>query len=204
MALIDSLKFEAKSFVGRLLSPKIRSPKEKLVQIGCGTNLFDDFENLDFFQLKFWKVKHVQHDLRYRLPYNDNVFEGAFSEHVLEHFCYEDAKILLAEIYRVLGDGSFFRCAVPDLNLYVQNYIGKPADKEFDKFDSGCEAFNHLTQMWGHLSVWDEQALKKEMKEIGFDKVEAFRYRHGNDKRLIQDSESRKWETIYIEGVKNT
>ena len=133
----------------------------------------------------------------------DNTFEGAFSEHVLEHFYYEDAKFLLAEIYRVLDRGSFFRCAVPNLNLYVQPYIGKPVDKEFKKFSSGCEAFNHLTQMWGHLSVWDEQALKKEMRAVGFDKVETFEFSDGNDKRLIQDSESRRWETIYIEGVKN-
>jgi hypothetical protein len=94
MALIDSMKFEAKSFVGRLLSPKIRSPNAKPVLIGCATNLFDGFENLGFSQLKFWRVKHVQHDLRCRLPYNDHVFEGAFSEHVLEHFCYENAKNL--------------------------------------------------------------------------------------------------------------
>jgi predicted SAM-dependent methyltransferase len=203
MALIDSLKFEVKSFVGRLLSSQNRSPKANLVHIDCGTNLFEGFENLDFFQLKFWKVKHVQHDLRYRLPYKDSTFEGAFSEHVLEHFCFEDAKLLLTEIYRVLGNGGFFRCAVPDLNLYVQNYVEKPVDKEFEKFSSGCEAFNHLTQMWGHLSVWDEQALKKEMKAVGFDKVEVFGFGEGNDNRLIRDSESRRWETIYIEGVKN-
>ena len=53
------------------------------------------------------------------------------------------------------------------------------------------------------MSVWDEQALKKEMREVGFDNVEVFEFGDGNDKRLIQDSESRKWETIYIEGLKN-
>ena len=202
MSLIESFKFESKSFIGRLLSPKARIPKAKLVHIGCGTNLYQDFENLDFFQLKFWKVKYVQHDLRYRLPYRDNVFKGAFSEHVLEHFSYEHAKILLADIYRVLESGSFFRCAVPDLNLYVQNYIGKPVDKEFDKFISGCAALNYLSHGWGHLSLWDEKTLTKEMKETGFENVKAFCFGEGNDERLIKDSESRRWETIYIEGVK--
>jgi hypothetical protein len=74
MALIDFLKFETKSFFGRLLSPKIRSPKANLVHIGCGTNLFEGFENLDFYQLKFWKVKHVQLVLRYKLPYKGQYF----------------------------------------------------------------------------------------------------------------------------------
>ena len=46
-------------------------------------------------------------------------------------------------------------------------------------------------------------ALKKEMKAVGFDKVEVFGFGEGNDNRLIRDSESRRWETIYIEGVKN-
>jgi predicted SAM-dependent methyltransferase len=92
----------------------------------------------------------------------------------------------LAEIYRVLDRGSFFRCAVPNLNLYVQNYIEKPVDKEFKKFSSGCEAFNHLTQMWGNLSVWDEQALKKEMRAVGFDKVEIFEFSDGMIKDLFK------------------
>ena len=147
MELKDVLKFECKSLLGRIFSKKIRNPKKNLIHIGCGENIIKDFENLDFYHVRFWKARHVQHDLRYPLPYEDGVFEGAFSEHVLEHFYYEDAKFLLAEIYRVLDRGSFFRCAVPNLNVYVQPYIGKPVDKEFKKFSSGCEAFNHLAQM---------------------------------------------------------
>jgi ubiquinone/menaquinone biosynthesis C-methylase UbiE len=202
--LKDVLKFECKSLLGRIFSKKIRNPKKKLIHIGCGENIIKDFENLDFYHVRFWKARHVQHDLRYRLPYEDSVFEGAFSEHALEHLYLKDGRFLLKEIYRVLSKESFFRCVVPDLSLYVNNYMGNPPNKEFERYDSGCDAFNSLAHNWGHLTIWDESTLKKEISKAGFDEVKICRFGEGANPNLVQDLLSRRWESIYVEGLKKS
>jgi len=46
------LKFEVISFIGRIFSPKIRLSKNKYIQIGCGSYLKANFENIDFYPLK--------------------------------------------------------------------------------------------------------------------------------------------------------
>ena len=149
ISIRKSIQNEIISFLNRLFSPKIRKPRKNLVQVGCGQYRFENFENLDFYSssFSFWKKKKfVGHDFRFPLPYKDNVFEGAFSEHVLEHLYFDEAKKLLNEICRILKTGSIFRCTVPGLNLFVENYINQINNEYFLSFDYGCDAFRDITQ----------------------------------------------------------
>lgn len=200
-SLLGLAKFELKSRLARMLS-RSRVPRHKYIQLGCGPNLLPGFENLDFYSLRFWRAKYIGQDLRYPLPYPDQCFVGAYSEHTLEHLYPDPAMRLLNEIHRVLAPGAIFRCAVPDLEKYVDFYIGKDVDKEFQKFRSGCEAIWSLTQNWGHLSVWDYQMLKEKLLAAGFSNVEKRTYRTGSNPDLLVDLEARKWETLYIEATK--
>ena len=50
------LKFEVISFIGRIFSPKIRLSKNKYIQIGCGSNLKANFENIDFLVYFFGTI----------------------------------------------------------------------------------------------------------------------------------------------------
>ena len=73
------LKFEVISFIGRIFSPKIRLSKNKYIQIGCGSNLKANFENIDFYPLKLKDINiknKVSHDLRYPLSLKNNSFYG--------------------------------------------------------------------------------------------------------------------------------
>ena len=140
--LVSAIKFEIKGFVGRLFSRKCREPGCSLLHLGCGPNLFDGFENLDFFTMRFWKAKHIGQDLRYPLPYKAESFEGAFSEHTLEHLFVSDVKNLLREVHRVLKPGSIFRVIVPDLKQYVDFYNGNCPNTEFEKFANSCLYFH--------------------------------------------------------------
>ena len=91
--------------IKRFFSPKIRKPKNKYIHIGCGFHRFEEFDNLDFYNssFSFWKKKnYIPHDFKYKLPYEDNSFEGAFSGHTLEHLYFDESKFLLKEICRVL------------------------------------------------------------------------------------------------------
>jgi len=199
--LASALKFEIKSFIGRTISSKQRKPKFPLLHVGCGANVLDGFENVDFYALRFWRARHVGHDFRYPLPYGDATFEGVFSEHTLEHLPPSYARKLLSEMHRVLKPGSVARIAVPDLKKYVDYYKGDRSNPAFDKHDSGCEAIWSLTQNWGHLSCWDAEMLTSQMLEAGFNSPKEVSYLNGSDKRLLRDLADRRWETLYVEAT---
>ena len=200
-----SVQFSLISKIKRFFLPKIRIAKQKYINIGCGSYKFDEFENLDFYSssFSFWKKKnYIPHDFRYKLPFKDNSFEGAFSEHTLEHLYFDESKFLLSEICRVLKKSAIFRCTVPGLKIYIENYIEKKNDEYFSKFENGCDALRDLVHNWGHLSVWDEETLKREMLKSGFSKAKICEFGKGENKDLLKDLKERKLQTIYIEAKK--
>jgi predicted SAM-dependent methyltransferase len=194
------LLFELRSWIGRTFT-KARPAKNPYLHIGCGVNVQQGFENLD---VHFYRGARgvIGHDLRYPLPFPDGTFNGAYSEHALEHLYPDQAIRLLREIRRVLKPGAVFRCGVPDLEKYVNYYVGKPVDGEFAKFRSGCEAIWSLTQNWGHLSVWDAAMLTGTLREVGFASAQQATYREGHNPDLLLDQSERRWETLYVEAVR--
>ena len=196
------IKTNIVSFIGSIISPKIRKAKKKYIQIGCGSNLSENFENLDFFPLRFKQIfsyKHICHDFRKSLPYKSNIFEGAFSEHTLEHLYYDEAIDLLKEIKRILKPGFIFRCTVPDLEKYVDFYNNNLKDDFFDKFTYKAQAFFNLTQNYEHKSIWDYEILSKKMSEIGFKDIVKKKYKEGENLDLLLDLVHRRSGTLYIE-----
>ena len=197
MAIIAKIK--------RFFSPKIIKPKNKYIHIGCGFHRFENFDNLDFYNssFSFWKKKnYIPHDFRYRLPFADNVYDGAFSEHTIEHLYFNDSKFLFSEIYRVLKKSSIFRCTVPGLELYIENYREKKNDEYFSTFETGCDALRDLSNNWGHLNVWDKQTLKRELLNAGFSSVMICKFNEGENKELVKDLKDRAHMTIYLEAKK--
>ena len=190
------------SFIGGVLSPKIRKTQNKYIQLGCGSELKENFDNLDFYPMRFKEIgnfKHIYHDLRRPLPYENEKFEGAFSEHTLEHLYYDEALNLLKEIKRILKPGAIFRCTVPDLEKYIDFYNGNLSDNFFNKFSFKAQALYNLTQNYEHKSVWDYELLSKKITEVGFKDVCKKKYKDGENSNLLLDLESRRSETLYIE-----
>jgi predicted SAM-dependent methyltransferase len=205
--LRDLFVFELNSLIGRVFfdnKPKLQQ-NHNYLNLGCGDNVIDGFINADFFY-KTWKKtnqkKQWMLDLRYDLQCNDEVFDGVYSEHTLEHLTYESVENLLSELYRVLKKDSFIRITVPDCDKYVQFYHEKK-DKDFNNtFDSKCKAISNLTQNHGHLSVWCFDEMKDALVKAGFLKVKKMKFQESQDDYLKLDIEDRKWETLYIEARK--
>ena len=197
-SLKSTIKFELKSFIGRLFAPKRRKNKFPLINLGCGNIIIDGFENIDFYTTRFWKAKSIGHDLRYKFPYADNVFEGALCDNMLEHLHPSDGKNFLKEVCRILKPEAVLRVIVPDLQKYIDYYNGKNI-KELDIFGNGCNAIWNLTSNWTHLAVYDSNMLSLVLEQAGFKNISIKKYREGNDKRLLKDREGRDWEGLYIE-----
>ena len=192
--------------------PRRSTRWQKYLHVGCGTVLLNDFLNLDYYSPKLLIKKLFKmvpsskvfrgHDLRRPLPFGDNSFEGAFSEHTLEHIDPFNAANLLKEIHRVLKPDSYFRIVVPDLDRYLDFCNGKMPDKQFEKFAGGAESIWSLTQNWGHQSVWNSLTLGKYLEEAGFRDVKKVSFGKGSNPALIHDLKRRSWESLYMEARK--
>lgn len=158
------------SFIGRIFKKKIKN-KNLYLNVGCGENIIDNYDNLDFYSISnFLRKKIIMSDIRYPLPFYDNSYLGVFCSHTIEHLDYAHAKLLLNEIKRILKPNGIVRIAVPDLEKYVEFYLNKKPFGEKQKFNefynfyNGCEAIWFLTNYNYHLSLWDKEMLINELK----------------------------------------
>jgi predicted SAM-dependent methyltransferase len=87
------------------------------LNLGCGNAKLSDWINVDINP-----GADVITNLRNGLPFKDNTFQFIYSEHVLEHFSYTEAQMILRECYRVLSDQGVMRIAMPDLDYLVRKY----------------------------------------------------------------------------------
>ena len=206
--------FEVKSFVGRRLfskQPKILKNANNYLNLGCGDAYVDGFVNADFFSILRFVKKDMEKpdwmlDLRYPLNCPDNVWDGVFTEHTIEHLYPTQVYNLLTEIYRTMKENAVIRITVPDLkkciDFYSKNYsnINHLEFQKYYKF--GAEAIRDLTQNYFHRSVWDSELLIEVMKDIGFRDIQERKFKEGKNTFLCIEKEERKWGTLYIEGVK--
>ncbi len=202
--------FELRSFLGRNFfqeKPNLTKNNSNFLHLGCGNKKIENWVNADFFaDLKFWKLKKNRPDwmvdLRFPLNCDDNVWDGIFSEHTLEHLYPIDVLNLLTELYRTMKPGAWLRISVPDLKKYLDYYNKKQNERTFSQWSTGCEAIRALTQNFGHISVWDAELLGSLLEKAGFVKIEEVTFGQGTEQLLIHDKEERKWESLYMEAQK--
>jgi predicted SAM-dependent methyltransferase len=198
----EQLWVEFKSWIGRKFYPPSSKPTGKYLHFGCGPNVLPGFQNLDFYMFKRRHEPIALHDLRFPLPYADGSFEGAYSEHCIEHLYASQATRLFQDLHRVLKPGAILRISVPDLEKYVSFYKGEAVDSRYAIFSSGCEAIWFLTQNNGHVSVWDSRMLCAKLREAGFAESYPTDFRQGRNPDLLVDQEDRRWESLYVEAVR--
>jgi predicted SAM-dependent methyltransferase len=213
------LLFEINSFIGRhfFYNSTSRFPVEKsplLVDIGVGANYTDGWVHVDFYRprvckpryiVESWWPRHrrmseVETDLRYPLHCPDNVVDGVYSGHTLEHLWPNHAWQLLGEIFRILKPGCWLRIAVPDLRHAI-DYYNRINENPAYKFRA--EAIGDLTQNFGHHSVWDAELLTGALAMQGFDNIKEVEFgKTGTDTRLIKEEQVRESETLVMEALK--
>ena len=69
------------------------------------------------------KLKDILYlDATQDFPIEDNSFDYIFSEHMIEHITYNDAKRMISECFRILKPGGVIRISTPDLSFLVDLY----------------------------------------------------------------------------------
>lgn len=209
----NQLLFEVNSWIGRKFFKKrsriIPEKEPLLLDLGAGANYKDGWTHVDMYRnriRKFWKhypkrkKPDVETDLRYPLNCPDNIVDGVYSGHTLEHLYPNHAYKLLKEIFRILKPGCWLRINVPDLKRAIDFYNGKI---DIPSYKYRAEAIGNLTQNWGHHSIWDEELLSIALELQGFVNIKKVEFGiEGTDKRLIKEEEVRKHETLVMEAQK--
>ena len=195
-------------FRQKKLEKVIAKPTEKkYLNLGSGPRgiLNDSWINVDGF-----KDTNVQYlcDFTKKLPFKNEVFDGIFCEHVLEHFDYENGKKLLTECKRILKIGGTIRIIVPDGEKILESYFKEPnflLEYKHCKTIFPIEAINSwFYQRYEHQCIYDAGYLTDLMTKIGFSQSGKTTYLNlkYNDSEMVLDDSKYSWESLYVEGVK--
>lgn len=185
---------------------KVESAK---LHLGCGLRATPGWINIDAFDQAGVDVRW---DLRDPLPMESGVAKLIYSEHVLEHFEFDEANALIREMFRVLSAGGRVRLGVPDAELYVQAYVHR--DEAFfyglknignpvDSLDTPIKVINQMFRMGGHHRfVWDFETLSRQLRLAGFTCVGRWTSGQSSIPELCLDDPAHALETLYVEAEK--
>jgi predicted SAM-dependent methyltransferase len=127
--------------------------------------------------IKFAKRHNIEFANARRLPLPDSSVEVLYSSHMLEHLTPEVAGCVLKEAFRVLQSGGILRLAVPDLRLFVADYLDTgDADTLVYAMQHGYSAPDSLIRRLArafiaprhHQWMYDGASLSRLVEKYGF------------------------------------
>jgi predicted SAM-dependent methyltransferase len=149
---------------------------------------------------------NVPFDLRMGLPFPPNYLSFIYSEHVFEHFEYDQVLFLVSECYRTLKEGGMLSCCLPDASYYIRAYNENDLslfNERMYLYGSGhsgrfrMNLLNYIFYMYGHHKcMFDAESFMILVKDAGFRDVGIREF----DASL--DQETRRFESFYVECVK--
>ncbi len=193
------------------------------VQYGCGFSSPEKWRNFDasptlrFEKIpllgKFYKKNKIRFpdnvkygDILKGLPVADHSCQGVYCSHILEHLALEELRMALANTYRMLLPGGYFRFVLPDLEYYIKSYVNDPspdASLLFMKNTSlGITArprgLTGFIKEWlgnsRHLWMWDYKSLEQELNNIGFVDIRRAEYGDASDSMFSDIEDYERWE----------
>lgn len=184
--------------------PKLK-PKDNFLNLGAGPSRIEGWCNADLPRLHDLVLRRTSLPdwmLDATKPWKclDDIWDGIFCEHVLEHLTYSDAVKLLTEAHRTLKHGAWIRLVTPDLAIYVRNYASNGAVLPY--LGHPAIAMSNLTQSWGHVSVWDGDLTCEALRMAGFCEVAQTSFGIGRDQRIVKDQRERSVDSLYVEARK--
>ena len=180
-----------------------------LISVSAVGSLREDFKPGDFVLVDQFIDRTYKReksflglDLRRKLPFKDEIFEGCFTEHAIEHLHFLECMNLIKEIYRTLKYNSVLRLIVPDLKKYIDNYNGTNVNSSFDVFKIKSEGIWSIAQNYKHKSVWDFELIADLLNKVGFRDISLSQFNKSKNKDLIIDRQDREWNSLYVEAIK--
>jgi predicted SAM-dependent methyltransferase len=220
--LVDQVTSELRIATKRVLTARsvrrrLVSEKGTRINIGCGKNPIQGWINLDVVShpgVYFW-------DCRSGLPFSEDAVAAIYSEHFFEHLHLEsEARPFLRECLRCLQPAGVLRLVVPDAGEYVRAYnspwemladmrpLDRVADGWRDKwlgqvYQTRMQFLNAIfRQGYEHKYAYDAETLVLIMRQAGFADVIVQQFGTSQDPNMAPDSDERRTESLYVEGIK--
>jgi predicted SAM-dependent methyltransferase len=185
-----------------LLARTSRAARPRFLNLGSGPRglAASNWINVDAFPDT--NVHHLM-DFGRRFPFEDGSFDGIFSEHVLEHFTWEDGEHVLRECRRILAPGGFLRVIVPDASRIMRAYVDDPQSLISHRASSTClpiEAVNlYAYQRYEHQCLYDWYLMERTLAAAGFSEIAQRSFRNSANPVLAIDDAKYEWESLYVE-----
>ena len=191
----------------RAIDKYLKTPGVKYLNLGSGPRGLDKPEwlNIDGYQDK---NVHFLCDFNRAFPIPDQSLDGIFTEHVVEHFDYENGRKLLDTCFRMLKKGGIIRIIVPDGRKILKAYFEEPGKiLEYKKCDTThpIEAVNKwFYQRYEHQCIYDFAYMKGQLEEVGFTSIfeSAYLESKSGNTNLVLDDPKYSWESLYVEAIK--
>lgn len=161
----------------RLTKAYLAETAEPKLHIGCGANHLEGWLNTELCP----HGREIFLDATEAFPLPSNTFAFVYSEHMIEHIPYRQARAMVKECFRILRPGGVIRVVTPDLvflksllnsdltpfqNAYIDYSVQQYAIE--DGAGSGVHVFNHFMRAWGHQFIYDQPSLNRLVAEAGF------------------------------------
>jgi predicted SAM-dependent methyltransferase len=114
-------------------------------------------------------------------PFDNNIFEYVYSEHMIEHISFEAGTSMLRECFRVLKPGGIVRISTPDLAFLVNLYLNPDEQRNECYIRHATKAYipqaprllpgfviNNFVHSWGHRFIYDRMTLTVALEHAGF------------------------------------
>jgi predicted SAM-dependent methyltransferase len=191
----------------------------KKLQIGSGINHYEGWLNTDY---DAGIPGVLQMDATKFFPFEDNVFDFIFCQHMIEHISYQDGQFMLKECLRVLKPMGKVRISTPNLAMVCGLCTTAPNELQRSYMDwskatwvpdapkaSPAFVINNFFRNWGHQFIYDKVTLREAIERAGFQMVQDFALNESGDS-VFQNLENEQrlpkgfltFETITFEGTK--
>lgn len=161
----------------RLTNAYLAEATEPKLHIGCGANHLAGWLNTELCP----HGREIFLDATRVFPFPAGAFAFVYSEHMIEHIPYAQARTMVRECFRVLQPGGVIRLVTPNLaflatllerdltpfqNAYIDYSVRQYAIDE--GAGSGAHVVNHFMRAWGHQFIYDQRSLNRLVGEAGF------------------------------------
>ncbi len=196
-----------------------QSPK---LQIGSGGNPLPGWLNTDLYP----SADKPYLDASEPFPFEDELFDYVFCEHIIEHIAYRQGMGMLKECFRILKPSGRIRISTPNLQVYLdlfsseksvlqQRYLewicGNWLQRQKILSQNESLVLNLVMRGWDHQFIYDYKTLKDMLEGMGFSDItqkscgvsddENFRGLEGHGD-FIGNNEMNNFETLVLEAIK--
>jgi predicted SAM-dependent methyltransferase len=151
------------------------------LQIGAQSNSIAGWINVDILPKS---VDIIYMDATKRFPFPSDSIDYIYTEHMIEHISFSDAKLMLSECFRVMKKKGKIRISTPDLLFLISLYQQEktPVQREYIAFSvnrylrnntpsEDTYVINNFFKDWGHQFIHDYRSLQFLLMGAGFKNV---------------------------------